>query len=252
MITLVKICGLTTPEDTCAAVDAGADLIGLNFSAQSVRRVTLDQARSLIEVVPDFGHRFAGVFVEQTWDEIAAINAECNLSFFQSYTAPWPVERATVAFHIVAFRVRSAEDIAGIHNVLRSLRERTLVNKVVPPVVGESNRSRSERSTLDLIRSRSERSTPFEPDFLLIDSFVPGAMGGTGHKAPWDLLAGQDFGVPLILAGGLTPENVAEAIRIVRPHGVDVASGVESSPGRKDAGKMRAFVQAARDAGAAL
>ena len=204
---------MTTPEDTRAAVDAGVDLIGLNFSAQSLRRISLDQARSLIEVVPGFGNRFAGVFVEQTWEEMAAINAECNLSFFQSYTAPWPVERATVSLHIAAFRVRSGEDIAEIHKHL-------------------------------------ELTHP--PDFLLIDSFVPGAMGGTGHKAPWDLLAGQDFGVPLILAGGLTPENVAEAIRIVRPYGVDVASGVESSPGRKDAGKMRAFVQAARDASAAL
>jgi phosphoribosylanthranilate isomerase len=71
-------------------------------------------------------------------------------------------------------------------------------------------------------------------------------MGGTGHAAPWELLAGFDPGVPLILAGGLTAENVASAIAIVRPWGVDVASGVESSPGKKDRDKVLRFVKAVR------
>jgi phosphoribosylanthranilate isomerase len=86
------------------------------------------------------------------------------------------------------------------------------------------------------------------PSAVLIDSFVAGEMGGTGHRAPWELLVGFDPGVPLILAGGLTPDNVADAIRLVRPWGVDVASGVESAPGVKDHGKLRAFVHAARGA----
>jgi len=73
--------------------------------------------------------------------------------------------------------------------------------------------------------------------------------GGTGQTAPWHLLAEFKPGVPLILAGGLTPENVAEAIRIVRPWGVDVASGVESAPGRKDPEKLRRFIENARAAG---
>jgi phosphoribosylanthranilate isomerase len=84
------------------------------------------------------------------------------------------------------------------------------------------------------------------PAAVLIDSFVPGEMGGTGHRAPWHLLAGFAPGVPVILAGGLTPDNAADAIRLVRPWGVDVASGVDSSPGKKDPGRVRAFVQAAR------
>lgn len=75
-------------------------------------------------------------------------------------------------------------------------------------------------------------------------------MGGTGHAAPWDLLRDFDPGVPLILAGGLTADNVAEAIRVVRPWGVDVASGVEIAPGRKDPEKVRAFVANARDSAA--
>jgi phosphoribosylanthranilate isomerase len=86
------------------------------------------------------------------------------------------------------------------------------------------------------------------PSAVLIDARVPGHMGGTGTTVDWTLLEGIDFGVPLVLAGGLTPDNVAEAIRRVRPWAVDVASGVESSPGVKDPGKVRAFVAAVRGA----
>jgi phosphoribosylanthranilate isomerase len=73
---------------------------------------------------------------------------------------------------------------------------------------------------------------------------VPGQHGGTGQTAPWELLAGLDLGVPIVLAGGLTPDNVAEAIRVVRPYAVDVASGVESEPGSKDSEKLKRFVEA--------
>src|SRR5207244_3773340 len=92
---------------------------------------------------------------------------------------------------------------------------------------------------LDAVRRFVEaaRRAGRPPAAVLVDSHVEGQVGGTGHRAPWELLAGIDLGVPLILAGGLTPENVAEAITTVRPWGVDVASGVESSPGRKDPGK---------------
>lgn len=86
---------------------------------------------------------------------------------------------------------------------------------------------------------------PVPPPAILVDAHVPGLHGGTGVTVPWHLLASVKLGVPIILAGGLTPDNVADAVRIVRPWAVDVASGVESKPGIKDAGKMRAFVQAA-------
>ena len=82
---------------------------------------------------------------------------------------------------------------------------------------------------------------------VLLDGHAPGQYGGTGQTAPWPLLADFDPGVPVILAGGLTPENVAEAIRTVRPYAVDVASGVESSPGRKDPEKLRRFIDAVRN-----
>ena len=209
----VKFCGVTTTDDALAAVGAGADFLGLNFSAHSVRRVTFDQARAIAEALPNF-HHFAGVYVEQAWDEIAAVNRAVKLTHCQTYATPWPGERFTPAGHIAAFRIRSAQDIASIHALIAASARKPMV--------------------------------------VLVDSFVPGSMGGTGHTAPWELLAGQDFGAPLILAGGLTPDNVGEAIRLVKPWGVDVASGIESAPGRKDPAKMRAFVDAVRDAERAL
>ena len=87
---------------------------------------------------------------------------------------------------------------------------------------------------------------------MLLDGFAAGRHGGTGQKAPWDLIAEFRPGLPVILAGGLTPENVAEAIRIVQPYGVDVASGVEHSPGHKDPAKVRRFLHNARAAAAKL
>jgi phosphoribosylanthranilate isomerase len=92
-------------------------------------------------------------------------------------------------------------------------------------------------------------------DAVLVDATVPGVYGGTGQSIDWHRLVDFEDSigqVPLILAGGLTPDNVAQAIRIVRPHGVDVASGVESSPGKKDHAKVRDFVAAAREAFARL
>jgi phosphoribosylanthranilate isomerase len=111
-----------------------------------------------------------------------------------------------------------------------------------------------DRASIESVLATVETYREFgrTPSAILIDSYVPGAMGGTGHTAPWDLLAGFDPGVPVVLAGGLTPDNVADAIRTVRPAGVDVASGVESGPGKKDSGKVRAFIQAAREAAASL
>jgi phosphoribosylanthranilate isomerase len=205
----VKICGVTTPEDALAAREAGADLIGLNFSNQSVRKIDMGVAETISSDTLKGFYGLTGLFVEQSWEEMARINRHLKLGFCQFYTHPWPEEQFTQAGLVPAFRVRAASDLETIRTMVASGRK---------------------------------------PAMIVIDSYVAGAMGGTGHLAPWELLAGRDFGVPWILAGGLTPENVAEAIRKVRPWGVDVASGVESSPGRKCPAKMKAFVEAARNA----
>ena len=89
----------------------------------------------------------------------------------------------------------------------------------------------------------------YQTSAWLLDAYSPEAAGGTGEKFNWELaVAAQEFGKPIFLAGGLTPENVAEAIRQVRPFGVDVSSGVESAPGKKDPAKIRAFIKAAKTA----
>jgi len=90
------------------------------------------------------------------------------------------------------------------------------------------------------------------PAAIVVDGSAPGQFGGTGQTAPWQIVAQFRPGVPLILAGGLTPDNVAEAIRIVRPYAVDVASGVEQAPGQKDPEKVKRFIANAREAAAKL
>lgn len=149
-----------------------------------------------------------GVFVNTQADVIRENVRRYGFRAVQTYSADPPAEPFFPAAHIPAFRVKDAADLDDIRRFVAACR----------------------------------------PAVVLVDSFVAGEMGGTGHRAPWHLLAGFDPGVPVILAGGLTPENVADAIRLVRPWGVDVASGVESAPGRKDPGKVRAFVQAVRAA----
>jgi phosphoribosylanthranilate isomerase len=105
--------------------------------------------------------------------------------------------------------------------------------------------------SLKAIRVRDAESinqlADFQTDAFLLDAHSKNGLGGTGEKFNWDLAAdAQKFGKPIFLAGGLTPENVADAIRHVRPFGVDVSSGVESAPGKKDSAKVRAFIAAAK------
>lgn len=149
-----------------------------------------------------------GVFVSDSYEQVRATAGAAGLRTVQTYSARPFRKPYSPMAHIPAFRVKDATDLDTIRQFVAAGR----------------------------------------PSAVLVDSFVAGEMGGTGHKAPWVLLVGFDPGVPLILAGGLTPDNVADAIRLVKPWGVDVASGVESSPGVKDHGKVRAFVQAVRAA----
>ena len=154
------------------------------------------------------------MFVEASAAEMRATANDLGLRTVQWHGNTFPPDEDLAPMRlIVAARVRGPECLSGIRAV---------------------------------VAQRREAGVPFAA--VLIDAHVPGQFGGTGQTAPWELLVGFDPGVPIILAGGLTPENVAEAIRIVRPYGVDVAGGVESSPGRKDAAKLRRFVVAVRAA----
>jgi phosphoribosylanthranilate isomerase len=209
----IKFCGLTHPDDVRAAADAGADAVGFNFYAQSSRFVDPRTAGPLVRATPPTIEP-VGVFVEATTDEIRSTATRLGLRAVQWHGDGLPPNGDFGPIRLyVAARVRCEGCLAGVRA---------------------------------MVASQRFSGTPLAA--VLIDAHVPGQFGGTGQTAPWNLLAGFDPGVPVILAGGLTPENVAEAVRIVRPYGVDVASGVESSPGRKDADKMRRFVEAVRTA----
>lgn len=212
----IKICGVTTPEDARHAADAGADAVGLNFYPKSPRFVTPTQAAKLVRALPPFTAP-VGVFVGMPLRQVTAVAFQLGLRGVQTYDENPPDDDPFPFAHVPAFRVK---DAAGLDHVRQFVAAATALGR--------------------------------RPAAVLIDSLVEGEMGGTGHRAPWELLVGFDPGVPLILAGGLTPENVADAITLVRPWGVDVASGVESQPGRKDSGKVAQFVKNARSAAATL
>jgi phosphoribosylanthranilate isomerase len=208
----IKICGVTTPEDACYAVSAGADAIGLNFYPQSPRFLSPPRAAEIVRRLPAFAVP-VGVFVGMTMRQACSISFQLGLRGVQTYSDDPPGDDPFPFAHIPAFRVQGSADLQRIRRYVE-----LTTNASCPPAA------------------------------VLIDSHVAGQMGGTGHPLPWSMLAEFDPGVPVILAGGLTSENVAEAISIVRPWGVDVASGVEFSPGRKDPLKVKRFIEAARSA----
>jgi phosphoribosylanthranilate isomerase len=209
----IKICGVTTPDDARFAAEDGADAVGLNFYPSSPRYLTPRRAAEIVRALPPFTAP-VGVFVGMPMRQVCAVSYQLGLRSIQTYDDNPPTEDPFPFAHIPAFRVKDS-------------------------------------SELNYIRQFVEAATALgrRPAAILIDSRVDGQMGGSGHVAPWSLLTGFDAGVPLILAGGLTPENVADAIAIVRPWGVDVASGVELSPGVKDPAKVAAFIRAARKVG---
>ena len=209
--TRIKFCGVTRAEDAALCAELGVDAVGLNFYPKSPRCVSVQVAAELVRELGPFVCP-VGVFVEALPFRMQSVAEYAGLRTLQTYTAKPPEGDFGQLGWLPAFRLK---DEAGIEQVRQFL-----------------------------------ASAKVRPAAVVIDSFVAGEMGGTGHVAPWHLLAGLDLGVPLILAGGLTPDNVADAIRQVRPWGVDLASGIESAPGMKDAGKMRAFVQAVREADA--
>ena len=203
----VKICGITTPEDARLVVEAGADAVGLVF-ADSPRQVTADQAARIVAVLPPWVTA-VGVFVNATPEVIDATARQARLGAVQLHgdESADEVNRAAQRAKVIkAFRIGSAGDLAAVREMLGRCR----------------------------------------PHACLVDARVEGRYGGTGEKAPWDLVAAAREALwPLILSGGLGPEDVADAIRTVRPFGVDTSSGVERSPGRKDPDLVRQFVEQA-------
>jgi phosphoribosylanthranilate isomerase len=221
----IKICGVTREEDARSAAQCGADAIGLNFYAGSARFVDRQQARRIIAVLPP-GVAKVGVFVNQAVEEILATYDELGLDFIQLHGDEPPAMIGRL----------------GGRPVVRALSWGTRLACRDGP-----------SESLAVIRSHLDdgRRCGALPTAVLIDAPIAGHYGGTGQTMDWQALSQwrQTLGdLPLVLAGGLRPENVAEAIRACRPSAVDTASGVESRPGVKDRARLEAFVFAARRA----
>jgi phosphoribosylanthranilate isomerase len=200
-----KICGITRIEDALAAVEAGADAIGLVFYGKSPRAVSIEQAAAILQALPPFVTS-VGLFVDMPHDELQQLLQRLPLDLLQFHGDESPADcEGHGRPYIKALRVRPGEDVSA----------------AMAPYAGARG--------------------------ILLDTFVEGVPGGTGASFDWSLVP-ENAAKPIILAGGLDAGNVATAIRQVRPYAVDVSGGVEAGKGIKDAGKIRAFVRAVRDA----
>lgn len=213
----IKICGITSDADARMVAAAGANAIGINFYPQSPRAVGIAAAREVIAALPVYVDA-VGVFVNTDAAEMRATAQQFGLRTLQVHGNATPELVAVLSEFAVVPAFPLAVDA-------------------------------SAQSVIDFIAA-CERLGRL-PSAILIDASVPGKFGGTGQTAPWALAKSlvARCRVPVILAGGLTSRNVAEAIRTIRPWGVDVASGVEVAAGRKEAFKVKSFVEAVRSVG---
>lgn len=210
-MTKIKICGIKTIPDALAAVNTGADLIGFNFYPKSPRYVDVGMCRNIMSVLRQIGRvTCVGVFVNSSATEILATMDTLGLNLAQLHGDETP-------------------------EMLKALNGKAF--KAI---------RLSAESVFESVHPFAEQSV--DSPALLVDAAVKGVYGGSGVTADWKGAAELAKKYPLLLAGGLTPENVAEAVRQVKPWGVDVASGVESAPGVKDPGKMVEFVKNVRGA----
>ncbi len=208
---IIKICGITSLKDAMAAAAAGADMLGYNFYQKSVRAVTPARCLAIQSEMRRRGIvlQTVGVFVNASNEQILDVLGYCGLDYAQLHGDEPP----------------SQVNALG-NRAFKALRLRRLPE------------ARAQAAALD------RRSPPA----LLIDTYSPARYGGSGQPGDWTAAASLAAEFPLLLAGGLTPENVAAAIEQVRPWGVDVASGVECRPGVKEHRELRAFVAEARSA----
>ena len=210
----IKICGIKTYEEAMFAVEAGADMIGFNFYPASPRYISPGDCMKLVVRLQTALHydfprlMTVGVFVNALPELILSVHKDAPLDMVQLSGDESP------------------ED-------LETLGDRAF----------QALRPASPEALAEAVRKGTRRKLP---PYWLIDANRPGEYGGTGHTADWRMAAGLAKQWPILLAGGLRPNNIAEAIRQVQPWGVDVASGVESSPGVKDPQKVKAFIDAVR------
>jgi len=206
--TRIKHCGITNLDDAHRAAEAGAWALGMIFWDGSPRRCEFDEARAIGRALRRTV-LLTGVFVNATLEDIDITVQSCGLSLVQLHGDEGPVFCNEVARRTGA-------------KVIKAARVKS-------------------KATL-------QAAGAFHPDYHLLDAHVEGVPGGTGKTVDWELLRAHRFTAPIILSGGLTPDNVGEAIAAAKPFAVDVASGTERSPGVKDPDKLIAFHRAVRAA----
>lgn len=216
-MTTIKICGITNVDDARGALAAGADLLGFILYPKSPRYIEPGAVAVVLTALRDDRAkrqrplRTVGVFVNEPLARVQAILGETGLDLAQLH----------------------GDEPAGMVTALAG----RAFKAIRPP---DAEQARAEAAQM----------APLGPDAgpaWLMDAYDPAAYGGTGRRADWHVAGELARRYPgLLLAGGLTPENVAAAVAAVQPWGVDVSSGVEASPGRKDPAKVRAFVAAVR------
>ena len=212
-MTWIKICGTTNLEDALTAVDAGADALGFVFYEKSPRKIDPEAAGKITAKLPASIEK-VGVFVEEPVEKILLTVAQAGLTAAQLHGDQY----------LESLQLKSARDLK--------------VFLVVPA---------KNLSSTDWLKGKG-----LGVNAVFFDSGTPQLPGGTGKAFDWNSAApaieaiSKDANV--VVAGGLTPANVGEAIRILKPWGVDVASGVEARPGKKDPKKVRAFIEAVRQA----
>ena len=209
-MTRVKVCGLTNLDDATFAADAGAWALGMIFAPESVRRCAVEDAE---RIGSELRRRveLAGVFVNASLDEVAEVADVCSLSLLQLHGDEGPSYCAEVARRTGA-------------KVIKAVRVR-------------------DQASLRALGAYRDRVA-----FHLVDAYVEGRHGGTGETFAWELLKGRHSQVPLIVSGGITPDNAADAVRELRPFAVDSASGTEAEHGRKDPAKVTALLRAVEQA----
>lgn len=208
-MTMVKICGITNLEDARHAVACGADMLGFNFYDESPRLITPYEALEMTENIP-----------EDLWKVGVFVNME-----------PYRIDEFVTLIGLKAVQIHGDEDAAFVAEL----------------------RTETRAKIIKAFRIGGDATVPetsdYGADFILLDGFSVGQYGGAGRPFDWSVVHKFDgLSAKLILAGGLTPDNVANAVQTVRPYAVDVASGVESSPGKKDPEKVAAFIKAAKEA----
>jgi phosphoribosylanthranilate isomerase len=204
--TQIKICGITNAEDAKAAVEAGADALGFVLFRDSPRYVDADVVRRIVAGLPPFVLP-VGVFVNEEAKKVRDLMDHCGLALAQLHGDETAAYCETLARPVLkALRLTHPNDCLAMAEYKGRARVRGFV----------------------------------------VDAYSESAYGGTGRTADWGLAADVARNAMILLAGGLTPENVGEAIRAVRPYGVDVSSGVETGPGKKDHEQIRAFIRSVK------